>query len=80
MTILQMQNLFIQNSIDKERIIETYRNQLAVKTQVLTEDIVGSAIASSRSYENYFRKVTVDIIVQQSLGDPSQKEVFVDLL
>lgn len=70
-----MQSLFIQNTVEKERIVDKYKSQLAARTQVLTNDIVSSIITTSRDCGYYFKKVAVDVVVQYSLGNPSQKEV-----
>lgn len=76
MKSLCMQVFFMDHSIDTERIVQHQLSLTKEKTKKLTHELLSAQ--NSKPFENdrLLKKIVLDIIVNNYLGNPSNQKVF----
>lgn len=70
-----MQAFFITHSIDAKRIVDRQMQLLNERTASLTKEIITATIRTTEDRDKLFKKIIIDIIVQMSLGNPTNVKV-----
>lgn len=72
---MQMQAFFMSHTIEAQRIVHLQRALLKSRTSALTNEILTCELISKDDRDKLFKKIVVDIIVNNSLGSPSNGKV-----
>lgn len=70
-----MQVYYINNIIDKNRIIAKHQSNMDAKMKPLTRLIIDSRLKSKKECDEYVKKLAVDIIAYYALGNPENTQV-----
>lgn len=70
-----MQVYFINNHIDKNRIIEQHEANMNLKMKPLTHLIISTRLKGRNECDDYVKKLAVDIIAYYGLGNPENAQV-----
>lgn len=71
-----MQVYYIDNYIDKNRIIAKHQAAMNAKMEPLTRLIINTRLKSKTECDEYMKKLSVDIIAHFALGNPENGQVF----
>ena len=78
--MLKMQSLMELNSIEKDHIRNKHKWQLGRKMHPVIRNVLHVDANSKEQLESYFNKLAIDIIIHNSLGEPSKVAVMQDTL
>lgn len=70
-----MQAFFMDHCIDEERITNYNTELLKYKTLSLTQEIIGGSFKYKEDRDKLFKKLVFDIIVNATLGSPTNSKV-----
>lgn len=71
-----MQVYFVENPVDSSAIISKQRNILASRSEKLIKDIVEIRSSSKDDRNKLFKRMVVDIIINNGLGNPGNHKVY----
>lgn len=74
---MHMQVYSMDHTIDTERICQLHSNAMQEKTAKLTNDLLSAQPGSSNERDKLFKKITLDIIVNNFLGSASNQKVYI---
>lgn len=75
MAIVKMQVFYMNNFIEKNRIIAKHQSDMNEKMRPLTELIINTRLKSKTECDDYVKKLAVDIIAYYALGNPENAQV-----
>lgn len=70
-----MQAFFMDHCIDEERITSYHMELLKSKTSSLTQEIIAGSFKYKEDRDKLFKKLVFDIIVNTTLGSPTNSKV-----
>lgn len=73
---MSMQVYFVENPVDSSVIISKQRNLLASRSEKLIKDIVEIRSSSKDDRNRLFKRMVVDIIINNGLGNPGNHKVY----
>lgn len=65
----------MKHQIDDGSIVEQYNTGLKAKMGSLLRTIMDTTLRTKNQCDDFLKKISVNIIVQYSLGDPTKSEV-----
>lgn len=72
-----MQVFSIDHVIDTERIFQAHSDSMHSKTAKLTNDLLSAQNSSKNERDKLFKKLTLDIIVNNYLGSASNQKAYI---